>query len=251
MKLKSLTKTAAYWASGRGRDLRKALDDSITIPESKRSYFYKTGPGEYAHGEQFLGITNPSIRRIAASFAKDMDMNKDILPLLSSCYNEERFLALVVMVKWYRRGDAHSKQSIFELYMNNLQYINNWNLVDTSAYDIVGAHLYGREDKSCLDELVASSVLWHRRIAIVSTFHFIRNGEVDWTFKLAAALMQDEEDLIHKAAGWMLREAGKKDRKALDAFVRDNAPLMPRTMLRYAIEKHTPEERKRFLAIKA
>ena len=166
--------------------------------------------------------------------------------LLTSPINEERLLALLMMVERYEQGDVTLKQSIFDLYQSHMQYVNNWNLVDASAHMIAGAQLHQR-DKSQILTWASSNILWERRIAIVSTWYFIRQNEYAWTIKLAEILLHDPHDLMHKAVGWMLREAGKRDDAVLILFLEKYAHQMPRTMLRYAIEKFSIDKRKAYL----
>lgn len=196
--------------------------------------FFKTTPGSYAAHDQFIGIKVPIIRSIARQY-KDLDFN-DIKELLDSCFNEERLLALIILTTQYEKGNQSIKNAIYEFYQNNINQINNWNLVDASAHLIIGAHLYNK-DKNYLITLSQSTNLWHRRMAVIATLYFIRKNDLDWTFKIAKLLLHDTHDLIHKAVGWMLREAGKKNESSLIAFLEKYARIMPRTMLAYAIEK--------------
>ncbi len=209
----------------------------------KQKIFFKTGCGGYAEHDQFLGVPVPLIRKIAKLYA-DIP-HQEISELLQSAYNEERLFALIVLVGQYEK--SAQKELIYDFYLKHKEYVNNWNLVDSSAHFIVGAHLFKR-NKSILLELASSEYLWDRRIAIVATWHFIRQNELDWTFKIAKKLMHDGEDLIHKAVGWMLREAGKKDQDALRLFLNKHAAVMPRTMLRYSIEKFDIIERRAYLS---
>jgi 3-methyladenine DNA glycosylase AlkD len=206
--------------------------------------FFKTGPGDYGEGDRFLGVTVPQIRRVAAEF-RELSMAR-IEKLLHSRWHEERLLALVIATGQYARHEAR-RAALFRLYLKNLVHINNWDLVDLSAPLIVGAHLRERS-RSLLRRLARSRSLWQRRVAIVATQYFIRKGEFDETLRLAKMLLRDEHDLIHKATGWMLREVGKRDRAALEGFLDDHAAEMPRTMLRYAIERFPPRLRRRYLA---
>jgi len=205
--------------------------------------FFKSGPGEYGEGDRFLGIRVPDIRAVA----KLDDGRSDIRGLLHSEWHEERLLGLLILVRRFERGSGAEQRSIFDLYLSETAWINNWDLVDVSAYKIVGAWLLGRL-RARLHTLARSQSLWERRIAIVSTYAFIRTGDLDETFSLSRKLLNDREDLLHKACGWMLREAGKRDAGALRRFLDAHLPDMPRTMLRYAIEKFSPEERRRYLA---
>lgn len=206
--------------------------------------FFKTGPGQYGEGDVFIGVGVPEMRRIASS-GRGLEPEA-VLPLLHSKIHEERMLALMVWVLNYQKNGDTMKGRIFRLYLGERRWINNWDLVDVSAYHIVGAHLLDRP-RGQLDRMVRSPHLWTRRIAVVSTYAFIRRGETGDIFRLSAALLEDPHDLMHKACGWMLREAGKRDPSALRGFLKTRAASMPRTMLRYAIEKFSPAERKRWL----
>ena len=206
--------------------------------------FFKTGPGEYGEGDKFLGITVPQLRRLAlACSTADEDFVRE---LLYSEFHEERLFALLCLMAIYKRAGHDGQKRIFEMYLANTDRINNWDLVDISAPQIVGAYLE-RGDRGRLYELAVSRSLWERRIAIISTLHFIRLNDLTDTLQISQLLLSDQEDLIHKAAGWMLREAGKRDASALKAFLEHHAPFMPRTMLRYAIEKFPPAERRFWL----
>jgi 3-methyladenine DNA glycosylase AlkD len=209
------------------------------------SRFFKTGPGDYAADDRFLGITVPDLRKIAKNF-KELSMPQ-IRKLIKSSFNEERLLALLILVHQYQRGSREKKSIIFEFYLKNTKYINNWNLVDASAHYIVGAHLFD-QNAALLLKLAESTFLWERRIAIVATWYFIRQNELLWTLKIAKKLIQDDHDLIHKATGWMLREVGKKDEATLISFLNIHGSKMPRTMLRYAIERLSDAQRKNYLS---
>jgi 3-methyladenine DNA glycosylase AlkD len=206
--------------------------------------FFKTGPGEYGAGDVFVGLTVPQVRTIAKDgLALSL---AEVVRLLRSPLHEARLLALFVLVRAYQRGDDVSRESIYTLYLKNTRHINNWDLVDCSAEHIVGAHLWTR-DRSVLGALAASDLLWERRIAILATFHFIKRGAFAETLRIAERVLGDPEDLIHKAAGWMLREVGKRDLAAEEAFLKKHCRAMPRTMLRYAIEKFPEDLRQRYL----
>jgi len=222
------------------RKLRDAVQPGLSASHSS---FFKTGPGQYGEGDKFLGVRVPDIRAVA----KLDDGRSDVSYLLESPWHEERMLALLILVWRFERGDLSIQKRIYESYLSNTRWINNWDLVDISAYKIVGAWLLDRP-RPVLNSLARSSSIWERRIAMVSTYAFIRKGEVRETFTLAKLLLQDPEDLIHKACGWMLREAGKKDAAALEAFLGRNVRRMPRTMLRYAIEKFPEARRRNYLS---
>ena len=204
--------------------------------------FFKTGPGEYGEGDVFLGIQVPPLRRLARTF-RQLPISKAANLLAARCH-EERLLGLLLLVQSYRDGDEATRRQVYDLYLSCTDRINNWDLVDLSAPHIVGAHL-ARRSRGPLRRLAKSRSLWERRIAVVSTFHFIRQNEFGDTLRIAEILLGDEEDLIRKATGWMLREVGKRDLPALEAFLLRHGPDMPRTMLRYAIER-LPEPRRQF-----
>jgi len=207
--------------------------------------FFKTGPGQYGEGDKFLGLSVPQMRQLARKYrALDDDA---ALELLASPWHEERLVALLLLVDGYKRGDEKRRHRIHRAYLSNTRWINNWDLVDSSAEYVIGQHL-GAEEIALLQKLARSKDLWERRIAIVATFHFIKRNEFRPTLKIATMLLDDSHDLIHKAVGWMLREVGKRDRKVLDAFLERSYKTMPRTMLRYAIERHPESVRKRYLA---
>lgn len=206
--------------------------------------FFKTEPGQYAAGDVFLGIPVGELRRI--SRACDDIRDEDIIRLLHSKIHEERFLALLVLMRRYRQADARLKKRFFRLYLNNIRWVNNWDLVDLSAPAVIGSHLF-HTNKRLLYRLAASQSLWQRRIAIVATLHFIRNDDFTDTLKLARCLLTDKHDLIHKATGWMLREVGKRNRRVLEQFLDKYHISMPRTMLRYAIERLPGRQRQAYL----
>jgi 3-methyladenine DNA glycosylase AlkD len=209
--------------------------------------FFKTGKGQYGEGDRFLGITVPAVRLLARQFAA-LPL-ADCQTLLGSAFNEERLLALLILVAHYKRGDAAMREAVVALYLAQRARVNNWNLVDSSAPYILGAHLL-HKDRALLYQLVASPSLWDRRIAVLATFAFIRENDFTDTLALTALLLHDPQDLMHKACGWMLREVGKRDAVVLEQFLRKHQADMPRTMLRYAIERFAPAQRKVFLAMK-
>lgn len=211
--------------------------------EKRKAVFFKTGPGDYAEHDKFLGIPVPRLRALAKRY-KGLTAS-DCSELLKSPINEVRLLALIMLVGIYQKGNIATKEEIYKLYFSHMNYINNWNLVDASAHHIVGAHLY-LQDKSILIDLASSNNLWERRIAIVSTWYFIRQNEFSWTVKLADKLVNDREDLIQKAVGWMLREIGKRDELPLVLFLDKHAKHMPRTMLRYSIERLNHEQKQMY-----
>ncbi len=227
------------------QEIRQKLDD-LADPRRAAVHqrFFRTGPGEYGEGDRFLGIRVPLLRTLAREF-RDLSL-PETTKLLSSPIHEERFLALLIMVLKYRAGDENERETLYRLYLDSTRYINNWDLVDTTAEHIVGDYLRER-DRSALRKLAVSTSLWERRIAILATFHYIKRGSFDETLAIAEALLEDPEDLIHKAVGWMLREIGKRDRKVEEEFLRRHYKVMPRTMLRYAIEKFPEPLRQRYL----
>ena len=206
--------------------------------------FFKTGPGQYGEGDIFLGIRVPALRKLAKDYHQ-LPPEK-VLPLLRSPYHEERLFALIILVNAFAQGDELIKKKIYDLYLANTSYINNWDLVDISAPNIVGAYLLTKSKKP-LYQLVKSKSLWERRIAILATFYFIKNKQFSDALKIAGILLKDKEDLIHKASGWMLREIGKRDIKVEEAFLQKHCRIMPRTMLRYAIERFAPSKRKMYM----
>ena len=206
--------------------------------------FFKTGAGQYAEGDVFIGVTVPQLRALCRE-CTGLSIRESIA-LLRSPIHEERLLALLILVGAFRRGTPAERREIYQQYLANTRLINNWDLVDSSAHLIVGAWLQDRS-KAPLRRLARSKSLWERRIAIIATFHDIRRGELDETFRIADLLMSDTHDLIHKAVGWMLREAGNRDGAAERRFLADRYQRMPRTMLRYAIENFPERERKAYL----
>lgn len=207
--------------------------------------FFKTGPGQYGEGDKFLGLRVPALRRLARDYAELS--RDDVLQMLASSWHEERLLALVIMVEAYESGDVAERRLVHRDYLANTRYINNWDLVDASAAGVIGAHLEAG-NIALLLRLARSKDLWERRIAIVATHYFIKRDQFGPTLIIAELLLHDSHDLIHKAVGWMLREVGKRDRKVLDGFLREHYHGMPRTMLRYAIERHPEDVRKKYLA---
>lgn len=230
------------------KEIRLLLDQVPKRSGGAQGTFFKTGAGHYAEHDQFIGVSMPALRIIAKEY-KDLSL-PELENLIISPINEERQLALLLLVSQYKRAKEVEKNRFYDFYMNHLKYVNNWNLVDSSAQYILGPHIEMAK-REILVTLATSKNMWHRRIAIVATHHFIRKNDLAWTFKLAALLLNDRHDLIHKATGWMLREAGKKDLRQLIAFLDLHACRMPRTMLRYAIEKFPEQQRKNILRIKA
>ena len=228
-----------------GKQLRRCIrpDKAAFYPR-----FFKTAPGQYGEGDRFLGVVVPDIRCCARQF-KDAPAAV-LAELLHSVFHEERMTALIIMVMAWQRGDAEKRQEMHALYLKHMECVNSWDLVDISTPTLVGAHLQPG-DRSLLYQWVGSNNLWRRRIAIVATLQFIRQGELADTFRLAECLLHDKHDLIHKAVGWMLREAGKRDLPALEHFLNKYAAQMPRTMLRYSLERLPQQKRQVYMKAKA
>jgi 3-methyladenine DNA glycosylase AlkD len=227
-------------------EVRRHLHSFATSPKALgMQRFFKTGPGQYGEGDLFLGITIPEIRQVARA-ARGIPPEV-AASLLDSEYHEERMLALMIMVDAFQRGDEGVRRLTYDLLRQRLDRINNWDLVDASAPYIVGPWLENRSRRQ-LHTWAKSSMLWERRIAIVATLHFIRSNDFAETLAISETLLGDRHDLIHKAVGWMLREVGKRDEATLEAFLEKNRLKMPRTALRYAIERMTPEKRRHYMA---
>ncbi|MGC3981823.1 MAG: DNA alkylation repair protein [Steroidobacteraceae bacterium] len=226
------------------RDLLARRDVARALVSQR---FFKTGPGQYGEGDRFLGLSVPMSRSLAKQY-RQLDL-VELRKLLGSEWHEARLLALLILVLQYPKADEVGQQAIYKLYMASTARINNWDLVDVSAEHIVGPHLYQRTRQPLL-KFARSKDLWQRRIAVLSTFHYIKLGEFAETLRLAEMLLQDEHDLIHKAVGWMLREIGKRDQRAAQSFLDMHAARMPRTMLRYAIERFDPKLRHRYMQLK-
>ena len=206
--------------------------------------FFKTGTGDYGEGDRFLGIRVPVLRKLVKTY-KGISLD-EIMKLLKSAYHEERMLALFFLVDMFEKGEAGTRKATYNAYLDNTAYINNWDLVDTTAPHIVGAFLVDR-NRAPLYQLATSKSLWERRIAIISTFYFIRRHDFGDTLELSRIFLRDQEDLMHKAVGWMLREVGKRRMSALEGFLKTHYKHMPRTMLRYAIEKFPETKRQSYL----
>jgi 3-methyladenine DNA glycosylase AlkD len=211
----------------------------------KLAGFFKTGKGQYGEGDVFLGIPVPEQRKVAKRYiGLSLD---ELLELLRSKIHELRLTALLILVLKYSKANDSEKEMIYNFYLKNTKFVNNWDLVDLTAPKIVGDYLVYRE-RTILLELVKSVSLWERRIAVLATFCFIKNNDFNDAFSISRVLIKDEHDLIHKAVGWMLREIGKRDQKALEEFLMKYYKQMPRTMLRYAIEKFDAKKRKYYLS---
>ena len=223
------------------KTLRELANPAIA---EKSQRFFKTSEGDYGEGDRFLGIRVPVLRELTKTY--QATALSEIQILLKSAFHEERLFALLLLVRKFTKGNELEKKNIYQFYLQNTQYINNWDLVDSSAYQIVGAYLEDR-DRQILYQWVKSESLWERRIAVISTFQFIRKNQFKDTLKLSQQLLYDPEDLIHKAVGWMLREVGKRDLSLEKDFLKTHYKQMPRTMLRYAIEKFPTSERQLYL----
>ena len=211
------------------------------------SSFFQTKEGQYAHGDVFLGVTVPQTRNVVAPF-KALPL-REVTKLLKSKYHEFRFAALVILVHQFEQGNETEQEDIYSFYLNHTKYINNWDFVDLSSHKIVGAWLLNK-DRTILYDLAKSNWLWDQRIAIVSTWAFIRKNQFEDTLRLSEYFLTHSHHLIHKACGWMLREVGKRDKATLLQFLDKFASQMPRVMLRYSIEKLSGEERKHYLRIR-
>ena len=224
------------------------LNDLIELSDPERAQhsqrFFKTGKGEYGEGDIFLGIRVPKLRALVKKYRSAT--RQDALDLLTSRQHEARLTALFLLVDIYNHADGSEKKLIYEDYLKNIRYINNWDLVNSSALQIVGHYLFDK-DRSHLEVLEKSEDLWERRVAIISSYYFIRQYEFQDTLTLAEILLHDKEDLIHKAVGWMLREVGNKSRPTEEEFLVKHYHSMPRTMLRYAIEKFPEDRRQAYL----
>lgn len=227
--------------------LQKDLD-KLASPEKGKflQRFFKTGEGEYAHGDVFLGIPVPRVRQVAREYRRLPLSQLD--KLLKSRYHEYRLAALLILVDKFQQAFSSERKKLAQFYLAHTTQVNNWDLVDLSADKILGAYLWD-QDKSVLYRLAKSENLWEKRIAIVATFHFIKLNYFIDTLKIAKLLLADKHDLIHKAVGWMLREVGKRDLEMEEQFLRQHAKQMPRTMLRYAIEKFPEKKRREYLRL--
>lgn len=224
------------------------LDELLSMANPEKAAFlqrfFKTGPGQYAEGDVFLGLVVPLTRSIAR--ANKQTPLEELRPLLQSEYHEARLCALLILVEQFKKAGPEQQKDLFDFYLSHTPRINNWDLVDVTCPHIIGAYLLDKP-RDPLYRLAESELLWDQRIAMVSTVAFIRNREFDDTLALAERFLSHKHDLMHKAVGWMLREVGKKDRDTLTVFLDEHAPAMPRTALRYAIEHYPEPQRKAFL----
>jgi 3-methyladenine DNA glycosylase AlkD len=231
-----------------GKILKKLKAAASAQRAKDLSRFFKTGPGEYGEGDIFLGLTVPQIRAIVKADS-DIDL-REVEKLIASKFHEVRMAALFFLVAKTKKASPETRKKIFKFYIDHRRRINNWDLVDLSAPTVAGEHLLASPgERKILKTLSQETSIWSRRIAIIATFAFIRARRFNELLALAKKYLTDEEDLMHKATGWMLREVGKRDKKVLEKFLEQHAPEMPRTMLRYAIEKFSPEERKHYLSL--
>lgn len=241
-----MKKTATKPKSATLRQVRSSLRELANEEIAKHSQrFFKTGPGEYGAGDHFLGIRVPVLRAQAKRYRALS--TEQAFKILKSKWHEERLFALIVLCQNFERADDDEKKEIFDGYLADVRFINNWDLVDTSCHKIIAPYLEKRNRK-ILHTLAKSKNLWERRIAIVSTYYYIKRDDFDDLLKLASTLLHDDEDLIHKGVGWMLREAGNRDISVLRSFLDQHHQKMPRTMLRYAIEKLEKKERAKYMA---
>ena len=232
------------------QDVSQALQQLATPEKAKASaWFFKSGPGQYAEGDKFLGITVPEQRTIARKY-KDLPL-KDVEKLVMSQWHEERLTGLFILVGQYQKGNEAKRKEIYDFYLSHTRHINNWDLVDSSAPYIVGSWLDGQPEKmQVLQKLAGSDWLWDRRIAMLATGDYIKKGRTEEAIKIAEQLLPDKHDLIQKAVGWMLREIGKRvDKQVLTRFLDKHAATMPRTSLRYAIEHFDPELRTHYMGL--
>lgn len=228
------------------QQLKEELDVAASPERAEKcASFFKTGKGEYGEGDIFIGVTNPVLRSLAKKYTTSLSLS-DCQTLLYSPIHEHRAVALFIITHKYQKGDANTKETVYLFYTKHIGQVNNWDLVDLSAHKIAGDYLYDK-DRSILYEWAASDNLWIKRVAILTTFAFIKKGDFDDALTIAQQYLSHPHDLIHKATGWMLREIGKKDFDTEFAFLCEWYKQMPRTMLRYAIEKFPEDIRQQFL----
>ena len=229
--------------------IKKAVQAHKNHIRAKQSqYYFKTGPGEYGEGDIFIGLTTPIIRKLAKQFQQAR--LPTIKHFLYSPIHEERLLALIILLYQYPQKTNAKQQEIFDFYITHLDQVNNWDLIDVTAPGVVGRHLYHHPDTLSLPSLAASENMWHRRVAMLAAFYFIKQQSYALPIAIAKQLRNDKEDLIHKVVGWMLREIGKRDLTVTKDFLNQYGATLPRTMLRYAIERFTPAERQYYMQLK-
>lgn len=231
------------------KTIEKALETHKDPIRAKQSqYYFKTGPGQYGEGDIFIGIRTPILRELAKQC--DASSLSTIQHFLYSPIHEARLLALIILLYQYPKKSSSEKKAIFDFYITHLDQVNNWDLVDVTTPGIVGCHLYHHPKAIQLSSLAASKNLWHRRVAMLACFYFIKQKDYTLPIAIAEQLRHDKEDLIHKAVGWMLREIGKRDLAIAEDFLQQYGATLPRTMLRYAIEKFAPEERQYYMKLR-
>ncbi len=228
------------------KDIQKQLE-AVASPEKRDflPYFFKTGKGQYGEGDKFIGVVVPDIRKIAKA-NRSLSL-KEIEKLLNNEYHECRMCALMILIEHFKKAKEEERKKIADFYLSYSFRINNWDLVDLSCRDIIGAYLANKEDRSILYKLAESELLWDQRIAVISTYAFIKKNDFTDIIRLSELLLDHKHDLMHKATGWMLREAGKMNKDVLTGFLDKHYRKMPRTMLRYAIEKLSPEEKNYYM----
>jgi len=225
-------------------EIKKELQKVCSKERAKSSaWFFKTNKGQYGEGDVFIGVTVPEQRKVAKNFYQDINLS-ELQKLLRSEIHEHRLVALLILVFKFKKS---REKRFVDFYLKNLKYINNWDLIDLSSYHILGVWLFDKKDRKVLYKLAHSKDFWENRIAIVSTYVFIKNNSFEDTLKISEILLNHRHDLIHKAVGWMLREVGNRDLKTEELFLRKYYKQMPRTMLRYAIEKFPEAKRQRYL----
>jgi 3-methyladenine DNA glycosylase AlkD len=236
-----------YYSDGMYNQIVKELNKLANPTKAKNlQWFFKTGKGEYGEGDKFLGIVVPKLRMIAEKYSPSITL-VDIKKLLQSPWHEYRLLALLILTYQFPLVSKERQKQIYNFYLKNTDRINNWDLVDLSAYKITGPYLFAKPDKKILYKLVKSKNVWERRIAVLTTFYFIRQNEFKDSLRLTNLLLNDTHDLMHKAVGWMLREIGKREQKVLEQFLQKHYSKMPRTMLRYAIERLSEKKKKYYM----
>lgn len=229
------------------KEIQQQLD-FLSTPEKRDflPYFFKTGKGQYGEGDKFLGVVVPDTRSVAKA-SKNIS-SEELDKLIDNEYHECRLCALLILVERFKKEkNRQERENIYNYYLSKTDRINNWDLVDLSAKDIVGQYLVDQTDRSILYKLAESSLLWDQRIAIISTYAFIKNNDFEDTIRLSEIFLSHKHDLMHKACGWMLREVGKRNRNTLLKFLDQHYTTMPRTMLRYSLEKLLPEEKAHYM----